>query len=107
MPKMIRAKVFRSSDRLCGLEVKGHANYDHYGQDVVCASVSSIITGGFNAFDDKEIKEISLKEGLAKIKIVESDSAVLKLQVIITQLETLKQVYPQNITIENERRCKK
>ncbi len=107
MPKMIRAKVFRSTERLCGLEVKGHANYDQYGQDVVCASVSSIITGGFNAFEDKEIEEISLKEGLAKIKIVESDSAVLKLQVIITQLETLKQAYPQYITIENERRCKK
>ena len=46
---MIRVKKIFTKDELCGLEIKGHANSDEHGKDLVCAGVYSIITGGFNA----------------------------------------------------------
>ena len=40
------------------IEIKGHANYDDYGKDIVCASVSSIVITTINAiieFDPESI----------------------------------------------------
>ena len=36
---MIRINIKKNT-----IIIKGHANYDKYGKDIVCASVSSIIT---------------------------------------------------------------
>ena len=40
------------------IEIKGHSNYDDYGKDIVCASVSSIVITTINAiieFDPESI----------------------------------------------------
>ena len=40
------------------IEIKGHAYYDDYGKDIVCASVSSIVITTINAiieFDPESI----------------------------------------------------
>ena len=66
---MIRVKRILSEEELCGLEIKGHANSDEHGKDLVCAAVSSIITGGFNALVKDEIEEITLEEGYAKVVV--------------------------------------
>ena len=36
------------------IEIKGHANYDDYGKDIVCASVSSIVITTINAIIDRK-----------------------------------------------------
>lgn len=98
---MIRVKKIFTKDELCGLEIKGHANSDEHGKDLVCAGVSSIITGGFNALVKDEIKEITLEEGYAKV-VVKSDANYSKvvLDVMLTQLLTIEESYPQNINIK-------
>lgn len=64
------------------IEIKGHANSDEYGKDLVCAGVSSIACGIVSVFTnvakrEKKIKEkdksqfvtkITCKSGLVKIK---------------------------------------
>lgn len=38
---MIEAAFHRKAGVLCGFSIQGHAGYAAYGQDIVCASVSS------------------------------------------------------------------
>jgi uncharacterized protein YsxB (DUF464 family) len=40
---MITAEFISKSDRFVGFKVFGHADYGEYGQDIVCASVSSAV----------------------------------------------------------------
>jgi uncharacterized protein YsxB (DUF464 family) len=40
---MITAEFISKSDRLIGFKVSGHADFGEYGQDIVCASVSSAV----------------------------------------------------------------
>ena len=48
------------------LTVSGHANYDKYGKDIVCAGVSAVVTGGINALENQveNIEIISKKMNL-------------------------------------------
>ena len=39
-------KVYREQNKII---IKGHADYDDYGKDIVCASVSSIVITTVNA----------------------------------------------------------
>ena len=96
---MIKVDLIYQGDQLVGLEMKGHANTASYGNDLLCAAISAIITGGFNAFDDEDIKEITLDEGYAKV-IISSDKGQIILNTIIVQLKTMEDAYPKNIKIK-------
>lgn len=45
------------------LLVKGHANFDEHGKDIVCAGVSAIIMGALNWFDQQK-QQLRLSKGL-------------------------------------------
>ena len=79
--------------------MKGHANTADYGNDLVCAAVSAIVTGGFNAFDDEDVSEIALDEGYAKVVVI-TDNGYSILKTIIVQLKTIEEAYPNNIKIK-------
>lgn len=102
---MIRVNLINENNDINGIEVKGHADYDKIGKDLVCAAVSAIITGGFNSFNDNQIREISLKEGYAKIIVNPGDGLII-LNTIIVQLKTIAEAYPKNIIIKWWKRCK-
>ena len=97
---MIRVNVYYQNNLPVGLKIKGHAEFGPYGQDLICASVSSIITGGFNAFREEDIVSCTLEEGNAEIYIYQNNESVVILKTIITQLETIKSAYPENISIK-------
>ena len=94
-------KTDESSQKITSIEMKGHAGKDVYGKDLVCAAVSAILTGGFNALDSKSYDFI-LKEGhaLAKSHNIPSDEDAIVLKTIHTQLETVKEADPEFIKIE-------
>ena len=79
--------------------MKGHATTAEYGNDLVCAAVSAIVTGGFNAFNDDDVSEIALDEGYAKV-IVKTENGYSILKTIIVQLKTIEEAYPKNIKIK-------
>lgn len=96
---MIKVHLFKKDDQYISLEVVGHANYAEHGQDLVCAAVSAIVTGGFNAFNDSDIKSIELKEGYAFVEVnLNKGQEVLKILEI--QLKTLEESYPKYIKIK-------
>ena len=96
---MIKVDLIYNGDLICGFTMKGHANTADYGNDLVCAAVSAIVTGGFNAFDDEDVSEIALDEGYAKV-VVKSENGYSILKTIIVQLKTIEEAYPNNIKIK-------
>ncbi len=46
---MINAVFFKRNDVINGFEVSGHAGFDDYGRDIVCAGVTSAVMMTFNA----------------------------------------------------------
>lgn len=96
---MIKVDLIYNGDLICGFTMKGHANTADYGNDLVCAAVSAIVTGGFNAFDDEDVSEIALDEGYAKVVVI-TDNGYSILKTIIVQLKTIEEAYPKNIKIK-------
>ncbi len=84
--------------------IKGHANYEELGKDIVCASVSSMVITTVNAIlriDDNAIK-YSDNNGV-NIDIIKDDEIINKLiDNLIDLLEKLEKQYPKYIEI---RRC--
>ena len=39
---MIRIEIQRQKNKITYFEIKGHANFSEYGEDVICAAVSSV-----------------------------------------------------------------
>ena len=39
---MIEIKIQRKNDKIVHFEIRGHANSSEYGQDIVCAAISSV-----------------------------------------------------------------
>lgn len=65
---MIKVNLIKTNDIVTGLQVTGHAKSAEYGKDLICAAVSAILTGGFNAFNENDINECSLKGRICKCK---------------------------------------
>ena len=82
--------------------ISGHANYDDYGKDIVCASVSTIAITTINAIIefDKDSINVEEKDGYLKINILkhtkETDTLISNMNKLFEELE-LK--YPKNIKI--------
>ena len=87
------------------ISLKGHANYDEYGKDIVCASVSSIITTSIN--DMMSINKDAVNYNDDKIElsisIIKDDILVKKLFENLKELlSSLEKDYPKNIKIERK-----
>ncbi len=67
---MIQVTVKRVQNHIQELEVKGHANSDTYGHDLVCAIVSGITVGLANALVEMvQEDDIIVEEGFVRICI--------------------------------------
>lgn len=97
---MIKVQLFKKGQQVYGFEVTGHANYLPKGQDLVCAGVSSIITGGFNALEQSAVEEIILEEGKAVVSVKENHHEnMLVIKTMVIQLMTIAETYPKYIKI--------
>ncbi len=81
--------------------VTGHANYDDYGKDIVCASASSIIYTTINGILSINAKALLIEDQKdLKITILSEDKITLKLiDSMFSLLEELVKQYPNNIKI--------
>ena len=84
------------------IEIKGHANYDDYGKDIVCASVSSIVITTINAiieFDPESIYYEDLNNRILIEKLKDDDITNNLNNNMIELLEELEKSYKDNIKI--------
>ena len=99
---MIKVNCVVSNGLIERLSIKGHADYDTLGKDIVCAAVSSIVTTTIKniiALEENTIK-YDTKEGNVCITVLRNSDVTNKLlNVLIDMLKELATDYPQNIKI--------
>ena len=101
---MIKVTIKSNNGKVNYLSVTGHANSDAYGKDLVCAGVSSVITGAFNNLLDTKNLKLVLKEGNASLEVLKgelSEHDQIVIETLITGLKTIRESNPKSIEIEN------
>lgn len=86
------------------ITISGHANYDDYGKDIVCAAVSSTVITTINGILSIDNTSLKVTEGdTLIIEIIKHNEIVDKLiDNMINLLTELQNDYKNNIDI---RRC--
>ena len=99
---MIKIHVKKKDNQINGISIKGHANYADYGQDIVCAAVSSIVITSINAIINIDKNAIEYNDTMF-IKNIKKDDITNKLLTnMLNMLNELKKDYPKNIQIREE-----
>ena len=95
---MIKVKVEEKNKEVNKVMITGHALYDDYGKDIVCASVSSIVITTVNAILRVDSGSISYDENPFVIRTLK-DSYItnLLLDNMISLLKELERDYPKNV----------
>ncbi|MDE5629988.1 MAG: ribosomal-processing cysteine protease Prp [Bacilli bacterium] len=87
------------------ITIKGHADYEEYGKDIVCASCSSIVITSINAalrFDKSSLK-YEESDGKIHIEIFSNDEFVkIIIDNMLEMLNELALTYKKNIKIVKE-----
>ena len=66
---MIKIEIQRQNGKITYFEIKGHADFSGYGEDVICAAVSSVGQMTVNGL----IETLKLKK---KLKFIEEDGYI-------------------------------
>lgn len=84
------------------ITIKGHAGYDEYGRDIVCASASSIAITTINAilsFDSEAINYEEKKDELI-INVLKNDKITkILINNMVSLFEELANQYEENIKV--------
>jgi|SRR5699024_2811814 len=99
---MIKA-MFEYTENKVVFSINGHANAGEYGNDLVCAATTGIVSGMLNVFDKRYA-------GMTDIKVDENNITVefnminenieQDIDTLLTQLKTLEIQYPKNLKIK-------
>ena len=101
---MIKVNIKAKEGNINSIKISGHAGYDAYGKDIVCASVSSITITTVNALiklDENAIDYVQNDDLTITIKKHDEVTCVL-IQNMIDLLEELEKDYKKNIKINRE-----
>ena len=100
---MIKINVIKNGDRITTITIKGHANYEEYGKDIVCAAVSATYLctiNGILSLKENSIEVLS-NHNTEIINILDNNDITNKLlQNMIRCLKSLEKKYPNNIKIK-------
>ncbi len=100
---MIRIKVSKNNDKYTNINFKGHANFNEFGKDIVCAAVSSTMLCTVNAIyliNEDSINVIK-NDNDFNIKVIKDNDITNKLlENMMHCLENLEKQYPKNIKIK-------
>ena len=101
---MITIQINKENNIIQQIKLSGHAGFQDYGKDIVCAGVSSILTTTVNAilsFDENAIT-IADKQDF-KLKVNKSDEITQKLLAnMISLFQELEESYPKNVKIKED-----
>ena len=85
--------------------ILGHASYDDYGKDIVCAAVSATVITSVEAIARFDANAISINESKDKLEIIQNKEDDITNKLITNMLSLLKELekkYPKNIKIINK-----
>lgn len=107
---MIQVTIYQTSDhKISAFTVKGHANFDEYGSDIVCAGVSAVSFGALNAVEKLTgvVPNVEQDDAggyihwqvPAELPKETDDKVQLLLQGMVVSLQTIEQSYSDYIQI--------
>lgn len=107
---MTRVTLYRSNGHYKGFEFDGHADYDAFGYDIVCAATSILSQTCVNALiglvkldimltadEDSGYLNVKLPIGLTVQQFMQSD---LLIEAMKMGLEGIADMYPEHVTVE-------
>ena len=102
---MISITVVSDDHHYSSLTCTGHAEYDEYGLDIVCAAVSAVVFGLNNAMDEMLGGiDTTIEDNLIKIEIPTPDEKSDEIMTVgLIQLKTIQESYGDHIRIKNKR----
>lgn len=98
---MIHINATRKDNKIIYLSIKGHANYDTKGKDIVCAAISAIAVGGINALTNPKSFNLKVNEGDVEIEQISETTKndYIVLETMLIQLKTVEESYPDRIKV--------
>ncbi|WAW14313.1 ribosomal-processing cysteine protease Prp [Peptostreptococcus equinus] len=102
---MIKVDFYYNSEfKIKGFELRGHANYEEFGYDIVCASVTSNSIAVINSLENLQkvnFEKVLANEGHILCKVADEDleKSQLLLEHLKLALVEISREYPKNIKI--------
>lgn len=99
---MIKVSVTKKNQQIQKVSIQGHAMYDDFGKDIVCAAVSSCVITTVNGILEIDKDWILARQDSKGVLIqVQNSSDVCQtlLANMISLLEELHDQYPKNLKI--------
>ena len=97
---MITAVIYKykkSEEQIFGFRIAGHAGYDRYGHDIICAAVSALSINTINSIERFTTDRFAVEQadGDLKFKLVtnEAPETQLLLKSFILGLESVRETY--------------
>lgn len=98
---MINIDLLINNEEIVGFEISGHANFDEYGSDIVCAAVSILAYTCINTLDKNE-KNIEFLDNEDKMYLYYKDDDI-KTKVIydyfLTGIDSLEKSYEDYVKL--------
>ena len=94
---------YKKKDYITNINVSGHAMYDDYGNDIVCAAVSSTMLNTMNIISiiDDSIMDSTVDDGYIDININYYNELVDKILLnLIEEMKSLEKTYNENIRVK-------
>ena len=100
---MIRARYIADGNTHT-LTLRGHANYDEYGKDIVCAGCSSLVQAlmAWLEYNEGNLEDASVDEvdGKYILSATGGDDVAAVFYMTSVGLELIAQNYPSNVQID-------
>jgi uncharacterized protein len=107
---LVRVEITRSTTngKIISYKLEGHAYYNEYGKDIVCAGVSAVSIGTVNSIEALLgiVPEHTIYEGFLKVDIPERiesktfEQVQLLLESMVIMLKSIQESYGEFLTIE-------
>ena len=104
---MIKINLKYNDELIESISISGHANFDVYGKDIVCASVSSIVITSVNAIIRLNSDSINYDDsnGLSISVLSHNDVTDTLIDNMVKLLKDLEKQYKKNIIIKEVHSC--
>ena len=102
--KMLSVFITSKDDKITKIEIQGHANYNIYGYDIVCAAASTLAIYTINLINELDSNTIDYEDvesGMTIIIKENNDIIDTILKVMIEHFQELEKDYPKNIVLKN------
>lgn len=108
---MVVIKLLYKKQKINGFQIKGHANFDKKGQDIVCAAVSVLSQTaliGLRYFLNEEKYNFTIKDGYIDCSLKnglseeEDKTAQVILQTMYLGLKSIQESYERHVKIIEE-----